>query len=636
MSVIFKHTQSIRRACFWLCLCLFFHPLCKSIALAQGKDLPEWRQVLALSRFNARLTAVAADPTDPRRIYVGTELGTVFKTEDGGVVWSEREIFPYSNGNYPAIPLAEPTYMTGYGFNLKRAPFMVLGVDREIVRRTPYDVGTSLWLSVRPDVVHRNLPSTVRSGNGDETLLKDEFAKSRDPKMPVIAMAVCPGATLPLIVATKKHIFGSFDDGETFIRVFGVPLKNNITWINCSSSEPNEMAATTDMGLFRSRDGGVSWDEDVLFWPGREALSVTYAAGLDGRETIYVATGGRLYKGALDEWDRQSWKYPTYYKVYYTPWANVNWATATDDGVIWIGTSEGVRISRDGGDNWDIGGNSMYERESIKQLVHGRDDSGKEMIAIVTDRRGYAVDNEGTGHLPFHEGFSLRNIHRVATIPSAEGQKGKWWVLTGSELWTNVKMNARRNPSRSDFMRWAKLRQRFTPPLSVLIDTVYENFGVSANQMAKMFRDSWRGTYLPKIDIQAEYRQFDWDRNKVVSITAPAIIDSNIARNDFFFVFQLHWRLGELGFSDHTTQFMKHRAAFDKVRSQLRETMEDSWYEREQHLKTLTMGQIDPFQSEVLRTRIECLEALFEVWTRGKYWNSALEAAQNPSQSFSN
>ncbi|MCB9667240.1 MAG: hypothetical protein H6715_03860 [Myxococcales bacterium] len=619
----------------------------------QAESLPEWRQILALNRYRGKLTVVAVDPEDPQRIFVGTELGTILITDDGGITWTERDISPEYNTPRKRIGL-DPIYTppTSHGFNLahysinvgSRPPMMTYAVDPEIVPMMPYDVGTSLWAgsnirpttldrdvppqlplrTIRGDAIHRNLPASqpINAMHG-LSLITDEFGQPIPPQMPIRGIAVCPGATFELLVALDKSLFGSFDGGETFVRLFGLPVQYRFTWAACSPTNPKAMAVTSDWGLFRSKDGGENWDEDALFFPAREVMSITYGTGADGREMMYVTADDRVYSGPVEEWERLDWKYPTYYKSYFTPWARVYWAVMLDNGHIWAATSEGLRSSKDGGDSWDIGGNAMYEREPIKQLVPGTDANGNDMVAIVMDKRVYAADLDGKGMLPFHEGFALRNIEKVATVPGKRGQPGLWWVLTGSELWTSQRPRQRGHHAHTvdEMVHWAALRRRLSPSLEEVVDAVYERLALSPERTTQLERRSWLAYRLPQVHLYGEFQNIDHVSREQTTVTAPALTDYHTDRFVGYGLIQLHWNLDQLWFSRGTAYYIERFRALDRLRQQLRETLEDSWYEREQQLKLMAQGRYDPLQGEVMRTRIECIEAMFQTWMQGKYWD---------------
>ncbi len=620
---------------------------------AASQALPEWRQVLALSRFRGKLTVMAVDPRDSQHIYVGTELGTVFMTDDGGVTWAEREVSPHYNTPRRPIGL-DPVYTppTSHGFNMphfsinvgSRPPLMTYAVDTEIVPMFPYDVVTSLWAGsnirpetvdrdihpqipdrvIRGDAIHRNLPaSQPLNPMQGLSLITDEFGNPIPAQMPIRGIAVCPGATFELIVATEKALFGSFDHGETYVRLFGLPPQYKFMWLSCSPNTPNEMAAASTWGLFRSKDGGKNWDEDVLFFPAREVLAVTYGFGPDGREMMYVTADDRVYTGPVEEWERLDWKYPTYYKSYFTPWARIFWSVLLRNGEIWAATSEGLRISKDGGDNWNIGGDAMYERETIKQLVPGTDSQGKDMVAVVMDRRVYAVDLEGKGTLPFHEGLAMRNIERVVATSTKSGQPSLWWVLTGSELWTSQPLQRRQSQEKTvaELRSWAENRRRFSPSLEELVNAVYDQLSLSAAKTTELERNSRHAFRLPQVHFYGQVRGIDYQSIEQISVTAPAFVDLNTNRFSMYGLVQLHWNLEQLMFSNGTAYYLARFRALDRIRQQLRDTLEDSWYEREQQLRTLVAGRYDMLQGEIMRTRVECIEALFQAWTSGKYWN---------------
>ncbi|QQR91238.1 MAG: hypothetical protein IPJ88_05775 [Myxococcales bacterium] len=63
-----------------------------------------WRQVAASLRTQGRFTIVEVNPQNPRLIMIGTEEGTIVRSDDGGVTWIEIEPAPKAVQRFSLAP----------------------------------------------------------------------------------------------------------------------------------------------------------------------------------------------------------------------------------------------------------------------------------------------------------------------------------------------------------------------------------------------------------------------------------------------------------------------------------------------------------------------------------------------------
>jgi photosystem II stability/assembly factor-like uncharacterized protein len=156
-------------------------------------------------------------------------------------------------------------------------------------------------------------------------------------------------------------------DGERF----DVALSFEGSGAQCLAVDPDDpnriYAGTFDRGLYRSRDGGATWQQvgrDAI--PHRRVLSVAFSPARrnNGRAAIYAGTEpSNLYRSEDDglTWETfprltelpsaPTWSFPP------RPWtSHVRWIAAhpTDPETVYVGIElGGVMRSRDGGVTWE-------------------------------------------------------------------------------------------------------------------------------------------------------------------------------------------------------------------------------------------------------------------------------------------
>jgi photosystem II stability/assembly factor-like uncharacterized protein len=155
-------------------------------------------------------------------------------------------------------------------------------------------------------------------------------------------------------------------DGERF----DVALTLEGSGAQCLAVDPDDpdclYAGTFDQGLYRSRDGGATWQQTGEAIPHRRALSVAFAPARrsNGLAAVYAGTEpSNLYRSEDDgeTWEAfphltelpsaPTWSFPP------RPWtSHVRWIAAhpTDPETVYVGIElGGVIRSRDGGATWE-------------------------------------------------------------------------------------------------------------------------------------------------------------------------------------------------------------------------------------------------------------------------------------------
>lgn len=602
-----------------------------------------WRRVFSHPRIGGRLTAVAVDPTDPSRVVVGSEEGTVFQSFDGGATWDERPLYPFvtidrslglATPGLPRLGGVIPPSLQLLVFPPFRRQVGILGVpyagyDPTMPRSFgPLPRGVDLAggdviggpggspSSTFPEWMQTYL---VRSTAGAPDLLAAVTTSRRGRTQPVRAVQFCPGNDFPLLVATRRNLYGSPDGGLTFVRLFAIPGRVDLYWVACAKDQPNRVALATGFGLYRSRDGGLSFDLETSGWPGAAVTAVAYGHG----DNLFVANGSLLFRGDPDSERGQVMVYPDYDNNDTAPWKTIRWIEVTDSNQIWLATDDGVRGSLDGGDSWNVPARLLFSRQPIPQVVVGDNEVGGERVAVLMGRGPagvegimWASDDGGRSWFPFFHGVTRRTMMRMAAARRAPDGVPRWYVVAGHELWATVEPGAARergaffgDPAVAD---WARAELRRQPPLDVVLDAALEETGVGPRQVQRFTDGLGARAWIPRIDFVFDLNVTDLTANEVREVTDPRrIFEDGPTLNWQVFV-QGTWYFRDLALVNEEFNAFQNR--IHEMRRQVTFAVEDAWRERTQHLRRIAGGRLDDYQAEVLRMRIETIDALLEVW----------------------
>ncbi|MBI4818936.1 MAG: hypothetical protein HY791_21880 [Deltaproteobacteria bacterium] len=615
-----------------------------------------WRPVLSAPRIGGRLWSLAVDARDPRRIFVGTEEGTLVRSTDGGNSWTEHELSPLvveqtqvglQGPGLPELGESPPKIFVAYPPYIDYADY-----PRYLDWKTPDHF-------VLPDIFTLRVRPTIN--DPEASLLYDVMREPTRSPTPVVRIALCDGFRWPLVAATTSELFGSDDDGLTFMRLFAVSGGEAIADVVCSPVDRGVIALATDVGMFVSKDGGATFDPTSGLWPGEPASAVAF----DREGELYAADGETLYSGQPGS--ELSEIYPAAHDSDTTPWLDIrsielvsesdedplaelrsedgsacgrkrrvarrkkpkippdlvppsqdesvtppSEATASDAmslPEIWIATDGGIR-RRDSAGRWTRV--PSLEGEATTQVRAGRSPEGRRRIAAMTREYVFSSDDGGATWTPFFHGMTPRTYRWLASVEGGASRPSVWYLLTSGELWTTAPLAPRppRGPDPIELQRWATSRLESAEPLDLVVGDVLDRVGLSNEVIASVHARADAKNWLPYVDVF-----FDWAKNAdsgrvdrqglLVQTNLEATTDSV-----YFFWVQFSWWWDP-------PEELQAREELHQLRKRISFAAGDVWRERISVLTELSSGRGSPFELEAMRTRVIALDALLDIW-RGR------------------
>ena len=287
----------------------FFLALVTVLALAGTQaQAQSW---IPVGAPGGNVRALALDPRYPQRVYLGTADGILYRSDDGGLLW--RRLGP--------------------GFPLRGCSLDDIVVDARGV------VFVGYW------EVHGSGGGVARSTDGGKTfaVLKGVDGES------VRALAVAPSDPKVIAAGTRTGVFLSRNGGQVWTRITpkGHPDLRNIESLAFDPGDPEVIYAGTWHLVWKTFDGGAAWgpvhegmidDSDVM----------TLTIDPLRPQTIYSTACTGIYRsteGAM-EWTKLG-------KIPFSSRRTRAFSLGGDDASqLLAGTTEGLWISEDGGDNW--------------------------------------------------------------------------------------------------------------------------------------------------------------------------------------------------------------------------------------------------------------------------------------------
>lgn len=568
------------------------------------------------------------DPKDARRIFVGTEEGRILRSTDGGVTWLEIDPQPFLvkdrsqglAGPTRPDPDDAPDSNLYYGASPPEA------FDAARIAASSVDDP----FPVRPDFFYAGL--STGGTDPPQPLLSSVSGSRRGEVVPIRHIAICPGAHYEVFVATQLELLGSTDGGLSFVRLFALPGGLGLERVVCSAARPSHVALTTELGLFLSRNGGVTFDQDLTAWPGQPASIADYGPpGPGGRMRLYSASDSDLYAGDPDDPKGLEYVYPPDDNRT-APWLTIR-GLSVDDQDIWLGTDDGVRRSRDGGKSWETVARMLFSQQTAEQVVVGENERGGRRVAVMInhtptsldgvpvsglhDSIVYSSDDGGETWLPFFFGLSRRTFRIMSFVPAQGDRPASWWVATSGEIWTTAPFVEPVTGGTSADATWAKGALAATPPLQAVIAQALKRARLSNEAIYELSERRRLNAWVPRLDVL-----FRWSRPTTElgeNVGAPLdpsltfVESTNAASRGVVFLALASWDLFEGQNFDLEVSPTRNR--LHELRKQIAFAVEDAWHERVVHLQLVAAGLSDPLQVLTLKSRIEALDALLAVWS---------------------
>jgi photosystem II stability/assembly factor-like uncharacterized protein len=325
------------------------------------------------------VSALAIDPTDPQTLYVGVLFESpdgcddgegIYKTTDGGSTWSHSSVGikgPFIEA--VAVDPSDPN--TVYAASSGSSD--CFGGGQGVYRSSD---GGGTWKLVEPKqyiyglAIDPSDPATVYAVTGSGMIKTADGGSSwRQLQIPfahasVTALVVEPGAVRTVFAAAccykGRGIYRSDDLGAHWSPADSGLTDKDVYAMALASSGPQILYAGTDTGLFRSQDGGASWDFTV-------SLIATCITGLA------ESTTGTLYAGSYGQVFRSGDGGATWSKLP-LPGSDSLAASPAIDSVAFEVAGRDMYRTLDGGATWSLVGKvpSFYVPVLVPDPQHVR------------------------------------------------------------------------------------------------------------------------------------------------------------------------------------------------------------------------------------------------------------------------
>jgi photosystem II stability/assembly factor-like uncharacterized protein len=238
----------------------------------------EWANLSAGSEEKG-LRAVAVDPMNPQRVFIGSAKG-IFTSGDGGKVWV----------NCLDLSSARRAVPAGIGAAQKAVvrELLAAGDSREIAGATAIAIDPAN----QQKIVAGGVEGIYASTDGGKNWTKTKGAP-KDPPVTVLGLAIDPTNPDIVYAATiDSALLKSADGGKTWGRI-GLPGgEGTASSVAVHPFDSNILYVGTPDALFKTRNGGAAWEKTAA----RPKLAEGIAIDPVNPDVVYLATAAGLFK----------------------------------------------------------------------------------------------------------------------------------------------------------------------------------------------------------------------------------------------------------------------------------------------------------------------------------------------------
>ncbi|HUU82913.1 MAG TPA: hypothetical protein VM243_05350 [Phycisphaerae bacterium] len=344
---------------------------------------------------SGRVVALAPHPTDPDTVYIGAASGGIWKTTDGGALWTTLtdELANLNHGALALDPSDPQVVYAGTGE-------YTTGSTGDGLFRSPDGGATWTRFATKAQVgstcasvaVHPTDPLTVHvtGGSGYRRTTNGGASWTNGGFLGGSASALALNPVDPQIVFMGRHsdgVYRSTNGGTSFTRLTnGLPTTGiRRVLVALAPSNPDRVytafinSSSGLLGFYRSDDGGDSWTQ-MVNTPDFPYPQGWYDAfvGVDPTDEDTVYCGGVFPSYAVAGVIKST--------NGGTNWTDITYGTFGEqlhpdqhaiafgpDGTIWIGNDGGVWKSNNGGDSWVNCNDTLNVTQNYAIALHPSD-----------------------------------------------------------------------------------------------------------------------------------------------------------------------------------------------------------------------------------------------------------------------
>ena len=426
-----------------------------------------------------------------------------------------------------------------------------------------------------PEIVYIGSPNAIyKTSDGGKSW--DEVLSFRGTGNTINSIAITPLNTKVIYAGTRNGLFRSNDYGIKWEKIFsGIgELKSSILYIAINPVNSENLFIGTGAGLLWTNNGGSDWEKSRDL--PSEAVVSFIAIDHSRPQVIYAAADRGLYKSINSgvDWKRiigtnipennTGNEYSTSDQVESEESNGIETKIRgividpADTGTVYVGTSEGLLVAKNGGLTWKMVSSSGLISRDIHHLVISPADP--DVVYAATGRGVFRYSRVSGNWLELYNGLTAIDIRFLALVPTIQSrliQDTNLWAATKKGVFKTVPMVQTSTVSsvepnvisKNRGMKAEEILSFFAgePSIAEIQKTAIRYAEVHPEKIEGWRKAAAKRAWLP--DLKVEYdKDKDWQSSTYFySNTTQKYTDDDITSGkDWGWSISLTWELGDL------------------------------------------------------------------------------------------
>ncbi len=396
--------------------------------------------------FGGDVTAMAIDPRNADRVWLGTNHGQLFRSTDGGTIW--RRIRP---------GIKAPGFIVTVILFDREKPGMIYAGVKPLLDLTEETQGGGLFISeddgeswrelegmrgrsVRGLVQAANDPNVLAAAarNGiyytkDRGQTWDRITPANDPELKGFhSVAIDPRDVNVIYVGTHHLPWKTTDCGENWKRAgskeTGMIDDSDIMVIHIDESNPDVVLMSACSGIYRSVDASAKWTK-IQGIPYTSRRTHVIHQHPTKPEVIFAGTTEGLWL-STDNGKPDSWRRMTSVRLV------VNAIAIHPDRPdrVFLGTeNKGVLISNDSGESYDES-NAGFINRQVRTVLADRKERGRIYAGVIFDSVNGGLFVSEDGGITWQQSMSGMGVRDVHSLYQSESNPATIYAGTNHGL----------------------------------------------------------------------------------------------------------------------------------------------------------------------------------------------------------
>jgi hypothetical protein len=454
-------------------------------------------------------------------------------------------------------------------------------------------------------------PLTVYTGTRDGLLRSSDggmgwervFSRVGSEQNSVLSIAVDPKRPGRIVIGTEDGLFVSEDNGNSWVKAQNLPSETAITFIAVDSANPSIMYAAADKGLYKSLNGGNGW---------RKILDT------DTDDDDHLLLSGD------EEDDDEIGGEKSIRSIVIDP---------SNSDILYAATSNGLRISRDGGGTWRRAGSLGLGSLDIRHILLGGDKGNP--VYAGTGRGVFRYSQKSDIWEELYKGMISPEIHFLALSNVNHDKVKTLWAATKKGVYraelpvesldgaliNNTAGSGQENVWKTDMLSIFSQE----PTIGEVREAAIQYAEVQPEKILKWRTAAAHRAWLP--DVKVTYgKNKDWQSSTYFySTSSQKYTDDDITNGkDKAWSISLDWELGDLIWNSAQTSIDTRSRLVVQLRDDVLAEVTRLYFERRRLLVEMLMSppedMADTIENEL---RLQELTAGLDAMT-GSYFSSKL------------